>query len=318
MQFDRPTIKRRAKELIRQTFPHALVITLLYVLLTSTLGNLVELFSPNPLNQALSYLAAGSVSSATYALQQNSTGLGLFLAILLTLYQSVMGFGYTVWSLHTWQGARAGFSTLLDGFSMVGRILWMQLQIFFRMLGWATVITLAGMLPLLVSSAILANYNLFLSILGALMLVAVIICIGGAVIAVSMRYVLVPFALAQHPEMTATMAVHEGIRLSNHHLWNLFKLELSFLGWQLLLQMAAYLIGFLCLLPSLSSSWYDIYNTLATLSVRSIPFWVTHLIVLVPSSLLTAYMRLTYAGAYQSLSQPLPPQDPAFTQHPDF
>ena len=47
-------------------------------------------------------------------------------------------------------------------------------------------------------------------------------------------YCVTPFIIVEHPEIDARQALKESIRLTSGHKWDLFVLDLSFLGWEIL------------------------------------------------------------------------------------
>lgn len=50
----------------------------------------------------------------------------------------------------------------------------------------------------------------------------------------SYSYALTPYILVEHPEMSANEAIEESMRLMNGHKFDLFYLQLSFIGWAIL------------------------------------------------------------------------------------
>jgi len=50
----------------------------------------------------------------------------------------------------------------------------------------------------------------------------------------SLSYAMTPFILTDHPELTASQAIRRSMELMQGHKWDLFVLNLTFLGWELL------------------------------------------------------------------------------------
>nr|DAM70348.1 MAG TPA: Protein of unknown function (DUF975) [Caudoviricetes sp.] len=50
----------------------------------------------------------------------------------------------------------------------------------------------------------------------------------------SYEYMMIPYLLAEHPEMTRQEAFAESKRMMDGNKWNAFVLDLSFIGWTLL------------------------------------------------------------------------------------
>ena len=149
--------------------------------------------------------------------------------MLITLYLWVMSFGLDLWSLWTTRHLDPGMNALFQGFSVVGRVIWlnisMALQITFRL--FPAVIALV----------------LFFFLLSPLLLaapVALIFCTIPVMFAlyynIVLRYALAPYLLADHPDDGAGLAIRRSMELMRGWKWELFKLDFSFLGWLILLE----------------------------------------------------------------------------------
>lgn len=75
-------------------------------------------------------------------------------------------------------------------------------------------------------------------------------------------YAMTPFILADHPEMTASQAITASKELMNGHKMDLFILELSFIGWQLLASLTMG-IGFLFVNPYLNAAAAVFYQDIS-------------------------------------------------------
>lgn len=64
----------------------------------------------------------------------------------------------------------------------------------------------------------------------------------------SYSYALTPYILVEHPEMSANEAIEESMRLMDGHKFDLFYLQLSFIGWAIL-SILSLGLGFLWLIP---------------------------------------------------------------------
>ena len=99
MVIDRRELKRQAREAIRVSRPSFWVVTLVYLLMTTGVSTLAGLLVPAP--------DTGNISLPA-----------LFLSILLSLYSTVVGFGFTLWSMWTSRKLSPGLGALADGFSV--------------------------------------------------------------------------------------------------------------------------------------------------------------------------------------------------------
>ncbi len=59
----------------------------------------------------------------------------------------------------------------------------------------------------------------------------------------SYAYCMTPFILIEHPEIDARQALKESIRMTQGHKWDLFVLDLSFIGWDVLNSFTGGLLG---------------------------------------------------------------------------
>ena len=61
----------------------------------------------------------------------------------------------------------------------------------------------------------------------------------------SYSYAMAPYLLQDHPEMTASQAIDESMRIMDGNKMNLFMLDLSFIGWWLLVLLTGGLLSFI-------------------------------------------------------------------------
>ena len=240
MGFNRYEAKMRAKSCMRGAYPHPALVTLIFILLTSVLTSVVMWFVSNPFTLAYWYLLDG-VYDPEYIfrmlLTSGRVGLYVVLQLLLSLYTSVMGFGYTSYSLRLARWEQPGYRNLLDGFAMAGRVLGMNILIAIFVWLW----TMLAMIPYIVVMIIAAVTDS-----SVLIVLAVLLLIAGTIfgIAVAYRYRLAPYFLLDNP---GTMGCLECIRQSKQAMkgWKgeLFVLDLSFIGWELLSALTFGILG---------------------------------------------------------------------------
>jgi len=194
MEIDRAMLKGRAKESMSLAKPNFWIVTMVYLLMTTGVST-------------LSNLAPGSF--------------GLFLTFAITMYSWVVGFSYRLWALWTCRRLEPGLGSLMEGFSVAGRVVIMELGILGRVMGWTILLSLG------VSVLIMA-------VPSPLMMA---VAMGGVVLAVqviALRYTLAPYVLADYPDLGGGIAVAHGARLARGWVFELLKLHLSFAGWYIL------------------------------------------------------------------------------------
>ena len=277
MELNRRELKAQARERMRETHPPFWLLTLVYLLLTTGVSTLADLTG---------------AAQFTFPPSSGDT-LPLFLYLLILLYTTVMNFGYQIWALRVYRRQETGYGTLIDGFSMAGRVLLMELYIFGCTLCWALAFGTAGGLALLL-----------LEWLPPVLLVLLIYGAGfGIALWISYRYAMAPFLLMDRPEAGPFAAVRESVAMMQGWKWEYFKLDFSFFGWYLLnallslgVELAFILPAVLELLqatevdPALLINGLELPWTAALLST----------LIQVPLSLwLDPYVAIAHAGFYQ-------------------
>ena len=273
-QYDRRDLKRQVREAMRLTSPRFWVVCLIYFLLTTGVESILHLLS--------SYQGSDLAEFSFFI---------FFCTILYNLYYLVIQFGYTLWSLWTWRKLNPGAGSLLQGFSVAGRVIIMELLIFLRIFLW--VVLLAMGLTILVLSV--PSVPLYL--LGIFLLYV-------AVVVITLGYAAAPYLLADFPDDGAGAAVSRSVEMMRGRKWELFKLQFSFIGWYLLqfllssgvLLFFLYQNGAFAAAISADNLWF--YQSV----INSIPaFLLSNLITLPLSLWVTPYVSVAQAGFYDTL-----------------
>ena len=271
IQIDRKDLKRQAREAMGLTRPRFWVVCLLYLLLTTGVESLIR--------QLSSY--QGPV------LEQFI----FFCTILYNLYYLVIRFGYNLWSLWTWRRLNPGAGALIQGFSIPGRVIIMELLIFLRIFLWVVLLAMAFTL------LVLAIPSPVFFILGFALVYA-------AVLIATLRYAMAPYLLADHPDDGASAAVNRSVEMMQGRKWELFKLQFSFIGWYLLefLLSGGVLIVFLLQSGAFSTTVNADSLLFYRAVINSVPAFVLSNLIAVPLSLwLTPYTLVAQAGFYDTL-----------------
>lgn len=261
MYFNRAQAKQAARESIRRTRPSCLTVMALYVLLTTGVEWLLTaVMGSNLSEQFLLYIQQGYDPTEVfrYLLERNGQEkIALFscLQFVQSIYTILVAFGLTSYTLRVARNENPGPGHLLDGFLKAGRVLWMGLLIGIFTFGWCLVI----LVPL-IGAVYLAEYNEFaLNILAGLMVIAFF-----AIYAIILRYILADYFLLDDPACTAREAIRRSKAAMKGHRWEYVVLELSFMGWALLISLASGLAAMA--LPALgtvvsavAALWYTPY-----------------------------------------------------------
>lgn len=277
MDLDRNELKNRAREAMRLTNPSFWLVALVYLLITTGVTSLIGL------------IPADTTNAGTFS---------LFLSILLSLYTVVIDFGFVLWSLWTYRRLDPGMDSLIQGFSVSGRVIYMQLLIFVRLLGWTFVFSFAATFL-----AILVTDDIFAAAMVSMVVTYLVMYV------VSLRYKLADYLLADFPDLGPAVAIHRSVQLMQGWKLEWFKLDLSFLGWSILgfvleavAFFAAHILGgtdlsaFSTALAQMDISVLYPASTLVTV--------LATLLITIPLQLwLLPYRGVTFAGFYDARVQ---------------
>lgn len=217
---DRKALKAQMKDLLRTAQVSAVGMTVLYLLLIlvlNTADTLVGVSTWDPLR---------SVGSSVF--------LGLFVSILTWMMSLVLGAGYVLYCMAIRRGERAEYITLFDGFSMVGRIIGLNIVMYLFIALWSMLFVIPG---------IIASY----------------------------RYRFALYNLLENPDMGIMEALNRSKEQTYGYKGQLFLLDLSYVGWGLLALLPALVINYSVTVQSVSSLLTDtqtVYTGLAALSTE--------------------------------------------------
>jgi uncharacterized membrane protein len=255
IEFNRPEAKQRAKAAMRGAYPHPMLVSLVFILATTVLINIIMYFVSNPFTMAYAYLMEGyyepwDIFRAVFTPQR--TGLYVLLEIMLSLYSCVMNFGYYSYGLRLARWEQPSYHNLLDGFALVWRVILQSILIALFTSLWG-LLALAPAYVLLVIGAL--TLQLWLIPLGICLLVVGIV----VEIAVSYRYRLAAYFMLDNPGMGALQSITRSKQAMRGWKWDLFVMNLSFLGWLIL---APFTLGILSLwlTPYMAASEANFYD----------------------------------------------------------
>ena len=195
MFFDRISAKREVKQCIWETRPSPVLVTLTYLLLTTGVSVVVSFFLNDPFSDAAAYLMQGYEPEQVYRhVFGGGAVASVFISILLALYQVVMKFGYTGYTLRMARSGDGGYEDLFDGFGLVVKIILLNILTSLFIALWSMLFIVPGILAVL-------NYSQ------------------------------ATFCLLDDPEISPMEAIRCSKRLMRGEKLNYFMLEISFLGW---------------------------------------------------------------------------------------
>ena len=284
--YDRKTLKREAKELMRESTPHYMLVMLVYILLTTGLSYVVTALTD------LSGLLGGTI--------------GMFLNVLISLFSMVLSVGLAHYTLNLARRKPAAVSDLFEGFSFAGRSIGMNLLVFIYTFLWM----LLGGVVVGIVGAVAALLEESVPALTVILFVIAYVALIVFVVAIALRYAMARFALAENPDDGVSAAIRRSVQIMKGNKGKLFVLELSFIGWGLLsalIVLAVFGVGilisgvdwFVTMISSVGENPMDAYN-LTTELVGQLSIWtIVAEVVCLPLTLwLTAYQQTTFARFY--------------------
>lgn len=333
---DRKELKRAAKEDLRTTHPRVWKVTLVYLLLTSGLFLLLDLVVGgsvagirDTLAALLTYTDPQQLLNALYTPASPVAVPVFFLRILLQLYAVVLSFGYYSYTLRRVRGQETGFGDLLGGFGMTGRVIVMNLIILAFSVCWAllVLIPVTLILSFLVTMLAMGSYfytpsvELFTLQMVAMYVVFIVVFIAAAllILFLVLRYALAPFCLADRPDGGPLEAVRRSRTMLFGRYGEIFKLALSFLGWDILAAVLSGLVTGVCV--GLGCFFFLGMGSTAALTAGIIASQVLSFLLPLPLTIwLTGYYTGTLARYYDAVSAAAQPageqQMPGNGSHP--
>ena len=200
---DRKQLKKEAAYLCKNAKPSPILMGLLFSVLTlivQTLsaGVLGTNISEENVSRYLYSLYNGNLERAVeFAGELQPTAAGSLISTMLTVVMWIVTAGFVIFIMNTIRGSGASFGNLLDGFGMTWRVILVNL--------------LSG---------------LFIGLLSLLLIVPGVLFFYG--------YRQALFLVLDRPELSVMQCLKESRRMMKGHKWELFKLDLSFVGWTLL------------------------------------------------------------------------------------
>ena len=271
---DRKQLKAQSKTLIRTAQPKPVVTAIIYILILAVLSFLsYEIAGDSPVRLQKVFEEFGFNYDVTinddtynynydlndvdpdqlfYAVQEAMpTPTALLLGLAIQIVTIVLGGGFAIFCLRTVRGMEASYWNIFDAFGMVLRVLWLYILEGIFIFLWSLLFIFPGFI---------AFY----------------------------RYRQALYLLLEHPEMSALQCITESKRIMRGHKGELFVMDLSFIGWGILVGLVSYL-GYALADAMAPSVIADILNTVG-LGIL-VQFYVM------------PYMDLTYAGYYVELTK---------------
>ena len=194
---DRAALKMEAKGIVKSARVSACLFTLLFLAISWLLSGISEYVSLDA-ERAYYLSVASGVDLSFLALHRTfSPVLVTFVSIMVGLLNVLLNAGYARYHLGIRRGEEMPYETLFDGFSFAGKLILLSIVQYIFIFLWSLLFVIPG---------IIAAY----------------------------RYRFAVYNLCEDPEMGVMDAINMSKAQTNGFKWQLFVLDLSFLGWQIL------------------------------------------------------------------------------------
>lgn len=219
MSINRKQLKSEARTILREAKPSPVLVTLAFLGIVAVLQILSMAMNGDftAMEQTAANILAGDM---TVAQSEGAIGFGRLLTVAIELMAAVLGVGYMLYSLRIARHIQASVGDLFDAFGLFVRaILAAYLPRFFVM-AWAMIYALvAGIFA------------------GALQSVWVLVlCLPLLIPAYMAAYAYrqTIYIVLDCPQLTVMQSIALSKKAMEGHKWELFVLDLSFLGWNIL------------------------------------------------------------------------------------
>ena len=193
----RGEMKQRARYLLATTRPHPCLVTLALLAFGWIVNYLAQKIGGQPILVDLNAVEALDFRNMVRIDLANTEFVPTAILIAFQLVIIILSFGYTGYLLRVVRGEASGVGNLLDGFGIAGR---------------AIVLTI------------------FIDVLVAL--ASALLFVPGVIL--SYAYAMARRLQMDHPDWSPVRCMRESRYMMRGHKWDLFVLQLSFLGWLIL------------------------------------------------------------------------------------
>lgn len=192
----RASIKAEAKQNISQTSPHPMLVTAAYFIAMWVISFIAS--SLGGIGSIASMKISGD--GLYYNVPQiawSSFGLISILGIVLSLVSGILEAGYSQYCLNAMRYHAPGFADLIKPFQIFGKVILLNILVGLKVLAWTLLFVIPGFVAIY-------------------------------------RYSMATYILLDNPEMSVMDCISASKTITDGHKMELFVLDLSFIGWDLL------------------------------------------------------------------------------------
>lgn len=296
---NRKEIKATAKMRMAQSEPRYWNVMLVWLLAGIVLPGIAVCIGASPLSKWYSIVTLTGIDPEhVWLLLQPASGMlavAVVLSVIVALYQIILDFGLSAYSLRLYRGEPCGFATLFSGFGMAGRVLGARILVGLFSLLWSLAL-------MVVLAVVLAVATWMPSALMVFLFFAAYIGYFVALVAILLRYSMVMLVLADQPELGALGAIRRSKELMQGYKGSYILLSLSFLGWGLLFLLIAVALAVGALYGILFLGGMDITFLMGHFMLIDLGLNAVLWLGMLPITLwLEPYIMVSVAGFYEML-----------------
>ncbi len=240
---DRREMKIMAKEAMKGRKPSVYLVGLVFLVITNILSELTIRIQFG--GEELSIMLEQVMAGEAYVLPSLPIW-GSILLLAVSVMSSVIGAGFQYYSLLVSRRQKAGVGEIFDVFGMFFKVFGLLFMMGLFVMLWSLLFVIPG---------IVANY----------------------------RYSMAIYILMDDPNKGIMQCIRESKAMTNGYKWDLFVLNLSFIGWAILVNVPTMFAGISVLVATIGSILISAY--------------------------VTPYMQISYANYYNRLSGWKPESD---------
>lgn len=246
MNYDRTALKYEVKEDMRLIRPRPLLATLIFLLVSAALTGLIQWLQSWMTAGGIQELMdlMGLVEMAEYGLISDEelvqavvelfgsvgsvAGISMLFALLSSLITWTLSFGYQGYCLDMVRRKDPSYGRLACALPQLGWVLLTGFLVTVFTFLWTLLMTLGAVVVIFLATLLFGN-----SFLTSLIAFAALLALAAGVIAISLRYSMANYILLDE-RVDALEAISRSKAMMRGRKWHLFVLELSFIGWYLL------------------------------------------------------------------------------------
>ena len=220
MGLDRRQLKKEARTAIGNARPRPYWVSLVYMLI-GTLLSVLTLSLDGSIEAYKQMFLSVQAGIPTLVQPRPVAGaMGWVLNVALQIMGAVMAVGFVIYAMRLWRHVRAGIGDLFDGFGVFFRAVWIQFLPSLLVGLWSMIYALPAATLVVMTGQ-------------AWWMIALLPLLAPAIMA-AYSYRLAVYVMLDHPEMGCFRCVAQSKYMMQGRRWELFKLDMSFLGWALL------------------------------------------------------------------------------------